>query len=293
MSRELAGYLAERKQWIDEALDRAWPPESTRPPILHRAVRYTLLSGGKRTRGVLVLATAELIGEADDAVMAAACAVEMVHASSLILDDLPCMDDATLRRGQPTLHREFGEANAVLAAVALLNGGFELLQRAPGMRGKVRRELTAYLAHAIGDRGLIGGQIVDLELEGQPVDLETLEYVHSHKTGALFICAIQLGARLAGARPSELDALHRYAKNLGLAFQITDDLLDATGDPEAMGKQGGQDVGKTTFVDLCGVEGARRLVDDLIEASRQALRPFGSRAVRLEALAEMVRIRDR
>lgn len=290
---ELARYLERGKLRIEQALDRAVPAEDERPRPLHRAMRYTLLSGGKRLRGVLVLAAADLFARAEAPAVAVGCAVEMVHASSLILDDLPCMDDATLRRGKPTLHRAVGEADAILAAVNLLNGAFELLQRVPDIRDGVRRELSARLAAAIGSYGLIGGQAVDLASEGEALDLEALEYIHSHKTGALFTAAAQMGARLVGARESEIDALHGYAKNLGLAFQVTDDLLDATGDAATMGKESGQDGGRTTFVDLCGVDGARRLVDELIDASIAALAPFGRRAERLAALAELVRGRDR
>ena len=292
-ANELARYLVSTKAAIETELDRRWPAATAVPPALHSAVRYTLLSGGKRLRGILVLATAEMFQRKTGGAMTAACAVEMVHASSLILDDLPCMDDATLRRGKPTLHREHGEANAVLAAVALLNGAFEILQREPDIEARARREVTAYLAHAIGSDGLIGGQVVDLEATGRELDLEGLEYVHSHKTGALFIGSAQMGARLAGARAAELDALHAYSKNLGLAFQVTDDLLDASGDAQTMGKETAQDEGKTTFVDLCGIDGARALTDELIGTAIDALAPFGRRAARLVALAERVRLRDR
>ncbi len=289
---DLATWLAARKARIEEALERSIPPLGTMPPTLHEAMRYTVFSGGKRLRGILTIAAGELFRKTGPAFDAMGAAVEMVHASSLILDDLPCMDDATLRRGKPALHRAVGEANAILAAVALLNGAFDVLARAPGLRERARREIVGHLAHAIGSDGLIGGQVVDLESVGRPVDLEQLEYIHSHKTGALFIAAAQAGARAAGARPADQEALLRYAKNLGLAFQITDDLLDFAG-PETTGKDRGQDAGHTTFVDLCGIEGARTLVDELLGASVEALAPFGRRAGRLRELAELVRGRDR
>jgi geranylgeranyl diphosphate synthase type II len=217
----------------------------------------------------------------------------MVHACSLILDDLPCMDDANLRRGRPTAHRVFGESTAILAAFALLNAGFELVHKAEGLREKGRRQITLQLAQALGPQGLSGGQLADLESTGRQLDLEALEFIHSHKTGALFIAAAEMGALAAGARPRELASLHRYAKNLGLAFQITDDLLDYSGSPEVTGKDAGLDRNKTTFVDLCGIDGSRRLVDELIDASVGALAPFGKRGEIFIALAELVRCRDR
>ncbi len=293
VSNALESYLVEGRRLVDDGLDLIVPPLGTPPPVLHEALRYTLLLPGKRLRGILVLATAELLkGEREDA-LPLACAVEMVHAASLILDDLPSMDGATLRRGKPTLHRVVGEANAVLAAVALLNAAFAQIQHAPRLKERSRREATLRLARAVGAEGLIGGQVVDLEATGRRLDLEAMEYVHSHKTGALFIAAAELGALSAGGRTRDLDLLCRYAKNLGLAFQITDDLLDYSGNPETTGKDAGLDRDKTTFVSLCGIDGARRLVDELIEASHAALRPFGRRGETLRALAEYVRGRDR
>jgi geranylgeranyl diphosphate synthase type II len=289
----LDNYLARGKAAVDEALAQAVAPLGSPPPALHEAMRYTLLLPGKRLRGVLVLASCEASkGRAEDA-LPLACAVEMVHASSLILDDLPSMDGATLRRGQPTLHRVVGESNAILAAVALLNAAFASIQLAPALKDRGRVAATKCLAGAIGAEGLIGGQVVDLQSTGEKLDLEALEYIHSHKTGALFIAAAELGAVAASASARDLDALRRYAKNLGLAFQITDDLLDYSGNPETTGKDAGLDRNRTTFVNLCGIDGARRLADELISASVAALAPFGRRADILAGLAEMVRERDR
>ena len=290
---DLTAYLAENAALVDEALQRSVPPLGTPPPPLHEAMRYTLLLPGKRLRGILVLASCDLLkGNRDDA-LTLACAVEMVHAASLILDDLPSMDDATLRRGKPTLHKAMGEANAILAAVGLLNGAFALVQTGGSLKERARVAATATLAEAVGSSGLIGGQVADLDATGRRLDLEALEYIHSHKTGALFIAAAELGAIAAGARARDAEALRRYAKNLGLAFQITDDLLDYSGDPTTTGKDAGLDRNRTTFVNLCGIDGARRLVDELIAASLAALEPFGRRAVVLAGLAERVRERDR
>jgi len=289
----LDAYLVRGRNAVEDALAHAVPPLGSQPASLHEAMRYTLLLPGKRLRGILVLATCELLkGRWDDA-LPLASAVELVHASSLILDDLPSMDDATLRRGKPTLHKVVGEANAILAAVGLLNTAYGLIQEAPALKDRARVRATARLAEAIGASGLIGGQIADLEATGQKVDLDGLEYIHSHKTGALFIAAAELGAIAAGGRARDTEAVRRYAKNLGLAFQITDDLLDYSGNPETTGKDAGLDRNRTTFVSLCGIDGARRLTDELITASLAALSPFGRRAEILSGLADMVRDRDR
>jgi geranylgeranyl diphosphate synthase type II len=290
---QLDAYLARSRELIDDALADAIPPLGSPPASLHEAMRYTLLLPAKRLRGILVLAACELLkGSAEDA-LPLACAVELVHASSLILDDLPSMDDATLRRGKPTLHKVSGEANAILAAVGLLNAAYAMIQETPALKDRAKVRAAQRLAEAIGASGLIGGQIADLEATGTKVDLDALEYIHSHKTGALFIAAAELGALCASGRERDVEALRRYAKNLGLAFQITDDLLDYSGNPETTGKDAGLDRNRTTFVNLCGIDGARRLADELIDASLAALSPFGSRAEILVGLADRVRDRDR
>jgi geranylgeranyl diphosphate synthase type II len=293
VATDLTAFLRAGRASIEDALDQAVPPLGTAPALLHEAMRHTLLLPGKRIRGILVLAACDLFkGDREDA-MPLACAVEMVHAASLILDDLPCMDNATLRRGKPVLHRVVGEANAILAAVALLNAAFGWIAGATRLRERTRAEAASRLAAAIGSDGLVGGQVADLEATGSRLDLETLEFIHSHKTGALFLAAASLGALSAGAKAKDEDALLRYGKNLGLAFQITDDLLDYSGNPETTGKDAGLDRDRTTFVELSGIEGARRLVDELILAATDALSPLGRRGAVLAALAEHVRNRDR
>lgn len=292
-SEDLALWLAARRRRVEEAVASAIPALGTPPARLHEAMRYTLLLPGKRLRGIVTLAACEASkGDPEDALPFAA-AVEMVHASSLILDDLPSMDDATLRRGKPTLHRVVGEANAILAAVALLNHAFAGVAQAAALKDRDRVRAVEVLALAIGAEGLVGGQVVDLESTGKRLELDDLEFIHSHKTGALFIAAAELGAIAGGARERDVEALRRYAKNLGLAFQITDDLLDYSGDPATTGKDAGLDRDRTTFVNLSGIDGARRLNDELIDAAIASLEPLGKRGARLAALAEMVRERDR
>ena len=288
-----SAYLQTAAAEINVFLERSIESLEATPAVLHQAERYALLAPGKRLRGVTVLACAEMLHGERSTAMPFAAAVEMVHASSLILDDLPSMDDATLRRGQTTLHRVHGEANAILVAVSFLTRAFELLAGNEAVSPVSRREAALRLARAVGHDGLIGGQVADLEATGSSLDLNQLEYVHAHKTGALFMVSAELGAIVATARRSEMQAVQVFAKNLGLAFQITDDLLDATGDARTTGKDAGKDRDKTTFVDVCGVEGAQRLVDELIDAAVQPLERFSPRGKRLRELAEMVRHRDR
>ncbi len=292
--------LAERLQAFGERVDARLPallPAAVeRPERVHAAMLYALTGPGKRVRPVLTLAVAEMLGCRRDEVLDLACAVEMVHACSLVLDDLPAMDDARLRRGRVTVHLEFGEDVALLAAFGLLNRAFAVVAEA-GQRLRLSRYTAADLAHhladAVGTSGLIGGQALDLESRGEELELERLEYIHSHKTGALFIAAAELGAMGADAKRRELEVVTRYAKNLGLAFQITDDLLDVEGVAEVVGKDVKKDEAKVTFVKLLGVEGARALAAELLEFAVAGLAPLGAKADALRALAMVVRDRKR
>lgn len=293
---DLSTYLNEGKQLVDRALAESFPERVHLPGHLVQALRYTLEGKGKRFRAVLVFAVADTLGVARRVVLPVACAVELVHSCSLILDDLPCMDDADLRRGRPAHHRVYGEAVSILAAVGLLNQAFRLLAdetSGRAARTHLGRPLIDLLARAVGPDGMISGQYADLDPDRAGEGLEALEYIHSRKTGSLFIASAEMSAVACGAGDRERGALRSYAKNLGLAFQITDDLLDHLGSRRALGKPVHQDSGKLTFVGLCGVEGARRLVDELIEVSRNALAPFGHRGERLVQMAEFVRTRDR
>ena len=284
--------LEERRLKVEAALRRLVVPG--RAPAVEAAIELSLFAPAKRLRPVLALLVAEVLKGDPDAVLPAGCAIEMVHTASLILDDLPAMDDAKTRRGRPTCHVVHGEATAILAAFALMNRGFEIL--ASGWEGGpdavARSRVARELCQAIGTDGMIAGQSLDLQMTDREIDFQALEFIHSRKTGALFMAAAALGALSARARPSELAAVVAYAKNLGLAFQIVDDLIDVTGGAEA-GKDTGQDVKKTTFVSFSGVEGARALAGELVAASQAAIEPFGPRGAPLAELARYVVTRKR
>jgi geranylgeranyl diphosphate synthase type II len=269
---------------IDLALEQATSVRFDGPPIVHDAMRYTLLAPSKRVRAIVTLVACDLCGGGD--AEPAAAAVEMVHASSLILDDLPSRDDAPMRRGRPACHVKYGEAVALLGAFGLLSDAYGAIARA--YDGPLARDLTALFAAAIGSDGLIAGQAEDLLATDTAIGFETLERIHRRKTGAQFSAAAVAGAYVAGARDERQHALEAYAKNLGLAFQIVDDLLDVTGDPAETGKAVLADARKTTFVSFSGVEGARELAADLCRTADAALRPFGSKAAPLRELSAFV-----
>jgi geranylgeranyl diphosphate synthase type II len=284
--------LEDRRQQVEAALRLLVVPG--RAEAVEAAIESSLFAPAKRLRPVLALLVAEVLKGDPVAVLPAGCAIEMVHTASLILDDLPSMDDAKTRRGRPTCHMLHGEATAILAAFALQNRAFEIL--ASGWEGgpdaAARSAVSRELCRAIGTDGMIAGQSLDLRMTDREIDFPTLEFIHSRKTGALFMAAAALGALSARARPAELAAVVAYAKNLGLAFQIVDDLIDVTGGAEA-GKDLGQDVKKTTFVSFSGIEGARALAAELVAASQAAIEPFGPRGAPLAELARYVVTRKR
>ena len=287
----LEASLLERRSLVDATLRRLWDPG--RAPEVAAAVEDSLFAPAKRLRPVLALMVADLFGGAAAAVLPAGCAVEMAHTASLILDDLPAMDDATARRGRPASHVAHGEANAILAAFALLNRAYAILAEGwPGApSAPVRAAVASDLARAVGTDGMIAGQARDLSMTGRPLDFATLEFIHSRKTGALFTASAALGAAAAGASAAESAGVVGYAKNLGLAFQVVDDLIDVTGGAEEAGKDVGKDARKTTFVSFSGIEGARQLAEELITASQEALAVFGPRAQALRDLARYVVVR--
>ncbi len=296
VSPALAGPLATWAARVSRRLPELIPPSSQRPEPVHQAMQYALTGAGKRVRPVLTLAVADLFGCRSEPVLDLACAVEMVHACSLVLDDLPSMDDAALRRGRPTVHRVYGESVALLAALALLNRAYALVAEAAhrlALRRYTTEDMVHHLAAAIGSDGLIGGQALDLLTKPEEMSLDVLEYIHSHKTGALFMAAGELGAMAAEARRRDLEVIARFAKNLGLAFQISDDLLDVLGTLEETGKDTGKDADKVTFVKLLGVPGAQALAAELLGFAVDSLAPLGRKADPLRDLVRFVQHRSR
>ena len=274
---DIACRLDTERAAVESLLDRWLPPEGEFPERIHEAIRYSALGGGKRLRPIISMAAARAVGGDPDSIVPAACAVEYVHCCSLVLDDLPSMDDASMRRGKPTTHRAFGVATAILAADALLMHAFKLVAEngvTVGADGETIAAAIKELATAVGSYGMVGGQHVDLETAAQvSIAPETLEYIQSRKTGALFVVSARLGPLLAGASTRQLAALGEYARNLGLAYQIVDDILDAEGTEEAIGKDIGRDAAshKKTFVTVHGVEKARGAALELVQAARSAL----------------------
>jgi geranylgeranyl diphosphate synthase, type II len=290
---DAAAFAAEARPRVESRLAALAADTPGAPPRLLEAVRYALLGGGKRLRPLLVLASGEavaralpLAGAISERLLTAACAMEMIHTFSLIHDDLPALDNDDLRRGRPSLHVRFDEATAILAGDALLNLAYETLS-ALDAPATLRARAVAAVSSAVGLRGMIAGQVLDLACEGQPVDSDTLHRLHALKTGALFTASCELGGILAGASPGRLERLRRFGRGFGLAFQIVDDVLDVEGSAQELGKSPGKDAqaGKATFPSMWGVEESRRRAAALVEEACLALRPFGSRAEALSGLA--------
>ncbi len=289
-SFDLKAYLSDRQQRVETALSHTLPV--VYPETIYESMRYSLLAGGKRLRPILCLATCELMGGTEVMAMPTACALEMVHTMSLIHDDLPSMDNDDYRRGKLTNHKVYGEDVAILAGDALLTYAFEVIatqtQQVPAER--VLR-VVALLGRAVGAAGLVGGQVVDLASEGNPdVTLETLDFIHTHKTGALLESSVTSGAILAGADEATVTTLSTYAQRIGLAFQIVDDILDITATSEELGKSAGKDLQaqKATYPSFWGLEESRRQAQRLIDEAKAAVRPFGAGAVPLMALADYI-----
>lgn len=286
----LSTYLQERRAQVEAALDRAIPV--TYPDKIYEAMRYSLLAGGKRLRPILCLATCEMAGGTTAMAMPTACAVEMIHTMSLIHDDLPAMDNDDYRRGRLTNHKVYGEDIAILAGDGLLAYAFEFVavntKQVPAERVL---QAIARLGRAVGAAGLVGGQVVDLESEGKSdVSIETLNFIHTHKTAALLEACVVCGGVLAGAEATALQSLSRYAQNIGLAFQIVDDILDITATQEQLGKTAGKDLQaqKVTYPSLWGIEESQRQAQQLIESATAELLPFGEAARPLLAIANFI-----
>ena len=283
-------YIAAHQKRADAALDRWVPPEHTDPPKIHRAMRYSLFAGGKRIRPLLAMAAAEAVSDDPVGVENAACALELIHTYSLIHDDLPALDNDDLRRGRKTCHKEFDEATAILAGDALLTLAFEVLAKLD-IDAERRVGLIAELATASGTvGGMIGGQVNDIEGEGQPPTTALLESIHRAKTGALLRASVRMGAIYAGADDAQLAALSTFGEHVGLAFQIVDDILDVEQSSEELGKTAGKDAQqhKITFPAVYGLEHSRRMAEQERLAAHAALLPFHERADRLKQLADRI-----
>ena len=286
-------YLEARKKIIDEALDGYLPGEDHYPLEIFRAVRYSLFAGGKRIRPILCLAAAEAVGGAIDSVLPVACALELIHTYSLIHDDLPAMDDDDYRRGMLTSHKVFGEGMAVLAGDALLTEAFRLMSERTLLKNTppdILLDVIREIATAAGYFGMVGGQVVDLQSEGQSVDTDTLHYIHTHKTGAMIIASVRAGALLSQAEEADVDALSSYGRHIGLAFQIADDILNVEGDRSVMGKKTGSDAerGKITYPALMGLDASRKKAREFVADALSAIRYFDDRALPLRRIASYI-----
>jgi len=294
-SFDLERFLATRTEQVNRALDRFLPAETARPATIHKAMRYSLFAGGKRMRPALCLAAAAACGGKETEAMPLACAVECVHTYSLIHDDLPAMDNDDYRRGKLTNHKVFGEGIAVLAGDALLTQAFEVATQARGWPRYSHQQIVLELARASGSLQLIAGQVADLEAEGQKITTAQLKYIHERKTSALLCASVRLGGMSANCTPAQLVALTAFGYNVGLAFQVIDDILDVTQTSETLGKTAGKDTQaqKATYPSIVGLEKSRRIAKQLTGRAFAALETFQGRAPALEALAEFLLKRDR
>jgi geranylgeranyl diphosphate synthase, type II len=291
---ELKAYMKERCTLVDGALDRFLPRETELPHSVHKAMRYSVFAGGKRVRPILLLAACQAVGGDIGRAIPAACAMEMIHTYSLIHDDLPAMDDDDFRRGNPTSHKVFGEAIAILAGDALLTEAFKLVSDPRFSAGSDPSALLAVIheiATCAGSYGMVGGQVIDMESEGsKDIDLATVQYIHTHKTGALIKAAVVAGAILGGASVEQLAAVTRYGEAAGLAFQIADDILDIEGTTEEIGKDAGSDQarGKATYPAVMGLSASREEAGAMMDEALSALEAFSADADPLREIARYI-----
>ena len=288
--QSLNDYITEQCALIDAALDRLLPAENESPETIHKAMRYSIFAGGKRMRPVLCLAAAEACGGLAVDALVPACAVEMMHTYSLIHDDLPAMDNDDLRRGKPTSHKAFGEGVAILAGDALLTAAFETAANAPADAWTIVR-IIRILSEAAGANGMVGGQVLDLAGEKIRLEADAIHTIHALKTGALISAACRMGAAAAGAGEKEIRAADAYARALGLAFQLRDDMLDVLGDAEKMGKATGMDGSKNTFVSLYGVGECSKMIERYTDEAIDALADFTDTEF-LAELAQRLALRE-
>jgi geranylgeranyl diphosphate synthase type II len=296
---DIRKYLEEKKQVVDFALEKYFPREEEFPSILFKAIRHSLFAGGKRIRPILAIAAFETVGGRGDGILPFACALEMIHTYSLIHDDLPAVDNDDFRRGKPTCHKVFGEAIAILAGDGLLTEAFQLMTNRSAWDGSLGDNAAILdtiheVARAAGVLGMVGGQVVDVGSEGKEVDLPTLQYIHTHKTGAMILVSVRMGAKLGGTKQESLMALTRYGERVGLAFQIADDILNVEGKSHCLGKSTGTDLskGKATYPSLFGLEESKKRAKELVELAVEALDPFGSEGDPLRGIARFVVARE-
>jgi len=287
-------YFLNRAKFFDEKLAEYMEISNNPQKTIYEAMSYSLLTGGKRMRPMLMSEVCKMCGGDANVVIPFAVALEMIHTYSLIHDDLPAMDNDDLRRGMPTNHIKFGEANAILAGDALLNRAFEVMSEAKGLPAETVVKVIALIAKSSGTEGMIGGQVVDIQSEGQDLNLDELRYIHSLKTGAIIKSSCVAGAMLAGATDDEINAVADFAENLGIAFQIQDDILDVLGTEENLGKPIGSDAdnGKNTYVTICGMDKAHELMLLHTSAAENSLKRFGDKAAFLKWLLTYLTARE-
>jgi len=290
---DIKAYLQKKRETVDKALEAVAPKTASFPPSIFEAMRYSLFAGGKRVRPILAIAAAESLGARTAGLLPIAGTLELIHTYSLIHDDLPAMDDDDLRRGRPTCHKVYGEAIAILAGDGLLTMAFEVLsdpRRLTSVPAQRMLAITRELSIASGVFGMVGGQVVDMESEGREIDFPTLEYIHTHKTGALIRASVRIGALYARASEKRFKALTRYGEMVGLAFQIADDILDITGTQAEIGKDVGSDLkkGKKTFPSFYGLEESRRRANEVSAKAIDALKDFDKKADPLRELAKYI-----
>jgi len=302
---DIKKYLQEKKEIVDSALEKYFrnkpdsAGEAVFPNSLHKAIQYSLLAGGKRIRPILSMAAFEAIGGRGDKILPFACALEMIHTYSLIHDDLPALDNDDYRRGKPTCHKVFGESIGILAGDALLTEAFKLMTDRAIQEFSIRDggsilDVINEVAQAAGMSGMVGGQVLDIESEGKEVDFPTLQYIHTHKTGALILVSVRVGAKLGGASEETLKALTHYGERIGLAFQIADDILNVEGKAALLGKKTGSDLsrGKATYPVLLGLEESKRRAKELVELAVKAIESFGPEAEPLREIAWFILSRE-
>ncbi len=302
---DIKKYLQDKKAIIDSALERYFPTpfeeegEIRLSTSLQKAIRHSLLNGGKRIRPILSMAAFEAIGGKGDTILPFACALEMIHTYSLIHDDLPAMDNDDYRRGKPTCHKIFGEAISILAGDGLLTEAFKLMTSRSSWdtssqdKGLIL-DIVNEIAQAAGISGMVGGQVLDIEFEGREVDLPMLQYIHTHKTGAMILVSIRVGVRLGGASGETLRAFTRYGERIGLAFQIADDILNVEGRAIALGKNTGTDLsrGKATYPSLLGLEESKKRAKELVELAVESLKPYGPEVDPLREIGRFIIARE-